>query len=480
MATRISIPTLPENNLIRNNCFGENLKFYRFTGNGSAQVISGPPVFCRITEGTLFHAFDIDNQEHADPDSVFPWKGKFVLKFRARGKGKLNAAVRWRVSYSRGDMEFAEQRTPIYELEEEFKEYIFEGTVEDPLCCINDRISFEVAEGFADLTGISLFYPAPSPGVTFDKPHIVTQPGEEFSFKCDGAKELLICYGHCSNELAPQVIPDPGTVTLPFRTTGGEGMRIVGIGETPNCRHSLFVSAPSPALAKRMRRCSFSAKPRHLLFFGDSLTAYDAGRNYTDIAGALLPESWSYTNAGIGGDDLTRLAKRVQGKPRTYRLEHFEHIWEKTPDEIFLFYGANDSKAAWRDNYQKPVTTPEAEERLLGTLCDLFAQKAPKAKVTIISASPGYFPYPFEESCNMREAGVQHTLFGIPEHVKRYNRVAKKFAAAKGWGYLDFHRICCRWHDQKSLFIPGDGVHMTLAGHQLLATALLEYLSKSK
>ena len=479
MANRISIPPLAENNLVRNNCFGEKLSFYRYAGSGSAEVISGPPLFCRFSDGALYHAFDVDNQEHADTQSVFPWQGKFVFKFRARGTGKLRAGVRWRLSYFRGDMDFMERAIEEIALEAEFKEYSLEGTVDDPHASVNDRLFWEVKEGFADVTGISLYYPEPCHEVTFNKPHIVAFPEEEISFKCENAKELLCCYGHSSNELQPEIIQAPsGEIKLPFHATGGEGMRIVGIGKSENSRHSLFVSTPPPRMINRMRNCIFDKSPRHILYFGDSLTAYDAGRNYTDIAGAFLPDSWSYTNAGIGGDDLPRLANRLKGKPRTYRLEHFEHIWDKTPDEIFLFYGANDSKAPMKTDFKIPMTPPEEEKRLWQEIFEIFQEKAPKARVTIISATQGFFPYQAERKRRLRLQDLSYTLFGLPEHIKRFNRVSREFAEEKNWHYLDFHRACAAYGDLKSLFIPDDGVHMTLTGHQLLAVSLLEYLQK--
>lgn len=480
MATRISIPPLPENNLVRNNCFGQQLSFFRHIGSGNAEVLSGPPTFCRITGGILVHEFDIDNQEHAHTDSVFAYKGTFVFSFRARGRGKLRGSVRWRISHFRGDMDFMESATPVYELEEEFKNYCFEGTVEDFRASVNDRLSFEVLEGFADITGISLYYKDPCHDVTFDVPHIAVLPGEEFSFRCSGAEKLLCCYGHCENELTPELIDDPGKIRMSLRAVGGEGMRFVGIGKTPNTRSSLFVSSPAPGLLKRMRSYQFDSKPRHLLFFGDSLTAYDKGRNYTDIAGAFLPASWTYTNAGIGGDDLTRLARRLQGVPRTYRLEHFEHIWDQIPDEIFLFYGANDTKSPSRTGLKEPVTSPEEEKKLLGEICEALRSKAPKARVTIIAAAPGFHLYQLERNGRLKDAGMPYTLFGIPEHVKRFNRIAKKFAAENGWGYIDFHKVCSQHAGLQSLFIPDDGVHMTLAGQQLLAAELLKYLQNNR
>lgn len=478
MATRISIPPLAENNLVRNNCFGQLLSFFRYEGPGSARVIAGPPTFCRFTQGTLYHAFDIDNQEHADPDSVFAWQGTFVFKFRARGKGKIRGGVRWRVSHFRGDMDFTEKVTPEYELTDEFQDYKLEGRVEDFRQSVTDRLFFEVTGDFADLTAIGLNYPEPRHDVTFDKPHIAVLPGEEFTFNCSGAEKLLCCYGHCENELAPEIIEQPGSITMKLRAYGGEGMRFVGIGKEENSRKSLFVSSPAPRLINRMRNCIFDKAPKHLLFFGDSLTAYDAGRNYTDIAGAFLPDSWTYMNAGIGGDDLPRLAKRLQGKPRTYRLEHFDHIWDKCPDEIFLLYGANDTKAAWRDDYKIPQTTLEDEKNLWEEIFEVFNAKAPNAKVTIISAAPGFHPYQQERTGRLKVQSIQHMLFGIPEHVKNFNRISRDFAERKGWNYLDFHRACVASGDLKQLFIPDDGVHMTLAGHQLLAALLLEHLQK--
>lgn len=478
MAKRISIPPLAENNLVRNNCFSQLLSFYRYSGSGTAEVINGPPVFCRVTNGTLFHVFDIDNQEHADPDSVFPYRGKFIFKFRARGTGKIRGGIRWRLSYFRGDMDFMVQTTPEYELTGEFQEYKFEGTINDFHACVNDRLFWEVTDGYADITGIGLNYPEPVREAEFDVPHIAVLPGEEIKFNCSGAEELLCCYGHCKNDLAPELLENTRSVRMPLRASGGEGMRFIAVGKGENSRKSLFVSTPPPRLLTRMRNCVFDKSPRHLLFFGDSLTAYDAGRNYTDIAGAFLPESWSFMNAGIGGDDLPRLAKRLQGKPRTYRLEHFEHIWDKIPDEIFLFYGANDSKANWRDDYKFPGTTLENEKSCLEEIRQIFQAKAPQARVTVISAAPGYHPYQLERTGRLREQKIQHNLFGIPEHIKNFNRVARDFAADKGWNYLDFHRVCAAHGDLKSLFIPDDGVHMTLTGHQVLAAALLEYLQK--
>ena len=478
MAYRISIPPLAENNLVRNNCFGQGFSFYRHEGQGAACVMQGPPCFCRITGGTLHHAFDIDNQSHAAPESVFAYKGSYVLKFRARGKGKLKAGVRWRLSYFRGDMDFLEHTAPTYDLEEEFKEFCFEGTVDSIYASVNDDIFFEVLEGFADITGISLFYPEPAHDILFDRPHIAAAAGEEINFKCSGADELLCCYGHSENELTPELIKNTGIFKLQLPGIGGEGFRFVGINSKQNSRKSLFVSTPPPSILKKMRKCSFDASPRHLFFFGDSLTAYDAGRNYTDIAGAFLPDSWSYTNAGVGGDDLLRLARRLQGKPRTYRLEAFNNIWEKTPDDIFLFYGANDTKAAWKDDYNIPSTTPEAEKILLQEIIAEFRSRAPQAGITIISCSPGFYPYQLEHNRRLREIGVQHMLFDIPEHVKRFNRIAKEFARNNDCRYLDFYRVCNSYHDPKSLFIPDDGVHMSITGHQLLAATLLEYLQK--
>ena len=178
----------------------------------------------------------------------------------------------------------------------------------------------------------------------------------------------------------------------------------------------------------------------------------------------------------IGGDDLTRLCKRLQGRPRTYRLEDFETIWEKIPDEIFIFYGANDTKAPWRTDYKVPITPPELEHELLQGILEQLRRHAPEAGVTFIASPPGFFPYQEERNRRLREIGAQHSLFNMPEHVLAYNRVMRKFAAGNGCTYLDFHRECARHPDPKSLFIPDDGVHMTLKGHLTLAAFLLRYL----
>ena len=81
------------------------------------------------------------------------------------------------------------------------------------------------------------------------------------------------------------------------------------------------------------------------------------------------------------------------------------------------------------------MTSLEDAKILWEEIWQVFQEKAPNARVTIIASAPGYYPYQLERNSRLRVQKIQNSCFGIPEHVKNFNRVAKEFAAVKKWNY---------------------------------------------
>jgi lysophospholipase L1-like esterase len=79
----------------------------------------------------------------------------------------------------------------------------------------------------------------------------------------------------------------------------------------------------------------------HIVCFGDSLTWGKYGGSYVDELAALLPQH-QFTNAGIGGDTVVNLLRRVD-----------EDVIQQQPDAVLIMVGGNDAIS-----YLFPATRP--------------------------------------------------------------------------------------------------------------------------
>lgn len=95
--------------------------------------------------------------------------------------------------------------------------------------------------------------------------------------------------------------------------------------------------------------------PAHLLFIGDSITDMQRGHNYVDKVGFWLHRQFgskvTLKNAGIGGDDITRVWGRMNGNMSQYERERYPE-WQPllAPKPHHVFFSGTQRQQAARIN----------------------------------------------------------------------------------------------------------------------------------
>ncbi|MDO9542286.1 MAG: GDSL-type esterase/lipase family protein [Kiritimatiellia bacterium] len=219
-----------------------------------------------------------------------------------------------------------------------------------------------------------------------------------------------------------------------------------------------------------------------ILYIGDSLTDRCHGHNYTDMVDSFLdkynPGRASFKNAGVGGDYITRVWERVagtQGGKPAYRQNTYNNLLSQKPDLIFIFLGANDSKALSTHNYKIPVVSLEKQYELYNKLVDYLRENT-KAKIVFVSAASSYLPAQEKSAEKLRAQNKPHNLFGLDEHIVNFNNTLKKICAEKNIDYIDVYTPTKNHPEKQKLFIA-DGVHISEEGNLLVANAIIEYLT---
>ena len=268
--------------------------------------------------------------------------------------------------------------------------------------------------------------------------------------------------------------PGPGAVGLwkiVLAHPAGGWARTLYADVLPAPEYALFESVAKdlPALSS----------PPHYLFLGDSLTDMFRGHNYVDKIGFWLQAAYgpkaTVRNAGVGGDFITRVWDRLNRKPGTYRQAMYEGLFEPSPDRTFVFLGHNDSKASSRSNYTSHCVDPETFRRLYASTLEKLKEKT-TGPVTVLTSTSSVYEITAESARKRREAGKPHNLFGKPEHLELFNRIAMDVAQKAQCDVLDVYGPTRDAEDKKSLFTP-DGVHVGNRGNRLLALLILRHLT---
>ena len=87
-----------------------------------------------------------------------------------------------------------------------------------------------------------------------------------------------------------------------------------------------------------------------------------------------------------------------------------------------------------------------------------------------------------EKTCaeNAKKYGDKpHNRFGMHEHQEAFNRVLKKLAAKPDVEYVDLYTPMKTYADKSTLFVPGDGVHLSEAGFAFVGQVLLNHFKSS-
>ncbi len=470
-----------EPNLLRNPDFTTRLRLRFYQGPMEYDEAE----MARLSGGRMFENIDVDNLIHTNPENALSYGRRFQCTVTARGRGVIQFGIRAVISEEHYAVDHADRTSPEYPLNDEWQTFTFEGLETAKSCLYHDRFFVEVPTGsFAEIKHVGFCYRRINdPAWRFKPSHAIATPGEPVRFTLHTGLPFrhLQCLHYAGHQRmarpceSSEITTDAnGDFSYEFQMRGGciDGERVSFIDPQTGVKHSFFASLLPPAQVKRMRSfASAASSPQTLLFLGDSLTDYDRGRNYVDILAGLLPHDWILKNAGIGGDDTERLLKRLRSEP-VQRSNMYDGLFDESPDRVFIFLGGNDTKAPSATGYRVAVTPPEKQEKLLREIIQIIRSRT-QAQITLIAAASSYSPYQEEKAAAMRRDGTSHNQFGIDEHIRAFNQINQKLASELGLDYLDVYNATANHPDKRQLFIPDDGVHLSLTGHACIAEQIL-------
>lgn len=477
--------------LLRNPDFATRLRLrhYQHTGPGTMEYDESEMV--RLSGGRMFENMDVDNLIHTNPENALSYGRYFKCTVIARGSGSIRTGVRAVISEERYAVDHIDRISPEYPLTGEWQTFTFEEMETEKSCLYHDRFFIEVpTSSNADIKHAGFCYrKINSPAWHFEPSHAIAAPGDQIrltlhtglpcrSLQCihyAGHQQLARPY-----ELSEITTDGNGDFAYEFQMRGGciDGERVAFIDPRTGAKKSFFATLLPPEQVKRMQHRFTALPPRSWLFLGDSLTDYDRGRNYADILAGLLPYDWKLKNAGIGGDDTERLLKRLRGEP-VLRSDMYDGLFGEQPDRVFIFLGGNDTKTPSDSDYQIAVTPPGRQEELLREIIHIIRNRT-KTEITLINAASSYFPYQQEKAVAMLRNGISHNLFGMDKHIRNFNQVNQKLATELRLDYLDIYSITANHPDKRHLFLPDDGVHLSLAGHACVAEQILTHYFQVK
>lgn len=201
-----------------------------------------------------------------------------------------------------------------------------------------------------------------------------------------------------------------------------------------------------------------------VVFLGDSIT--DAGRNNTNgslssigqgyplivsaALGAKYPSKYSFDNTGISGSRIVDLYARIK-----------TDAWNKEPDLISILIGVND---VWHELGDIPNgVDAERFERVYRMLLSDTVKRFPNVKFLLLE------PFVLRASATEEQWDIFQKEVALRAHIVKL--LAHEFRASFIGLQEKFDQACVR---APASYWIGDGVHPTLAGHQLIADAWLE------
>ncbi len=221
----------------------------------------------------------------------------------------------------------------------------------------------------------------------------------------------------------------------------------------------------------------------NILVIGDSLSDFYRGQNYIDRLSFWLnkynPDKVSVRNAGVGGDYVQRVEERLAGTlpgaKHAYRQNMYDNLFAQPYDLIFIFLGQNDTRSLRTQKFEKPLMSPERQEKGLRSIL-AFIGRHSKAKVILISPSPSYAKL-FEDRSGRMAPGAEMVMYGRKELVDQYDAVNRKLCGELNLDYVDILTPMRGAKDLKSLYVA-DGVHLSPEGGRLIADELLKYFAE--
>ncbi len=190
--------------------------------------------------------------------------------------------------------------------------------------------------------------------------------------------------------------------------------------------------------------------------FGDSLTQGTLWWNnnghsvYPDYLAQRFPEA-TIVNAGSRGDSTYNASLRFE-----------EDVLAKNPDIVIICFGMNDQ--AWEVKYDRPIIPPENYRKNLEGF--VSALKAIEASVVFVTPNPVN-----GDSYTANENNDYN--YGL---MADYCNEMRAIALENGCALIDINREI-ELSGDLSKYIASDGIHQTVAGHELYARLIGDYLA---
>ena len=220
--------------------------------------------------------------------------------------------------------------------------------------------------------------------------------------------------------------------------------------------------------------------PAHVLILGDSLTDFDRGHNWVDKMSAWLTAKYgsqvTVRNGAVGGDVITRVAKRLTTPSGGYKAERYDGLLTKKPTHILIFLGHNDSKVTSASDYSEPVVSLADFEQAYREVIT-FLRQGTGAEIMLMSSTSSDYEKTSARAARARGAGRRHNFFGVPEMMEQFNATTRKIASDTGCDYIDVYGPT-RDHPEKTALYDHSGVHLANKGHRVLALEVLKFLGQ--
>ena len=217
----------------------------------------------------------------------------------------------------------------------------------------------------------------------------------------------------------------------------------------------------------------------NLLFIGDSLSDFKRGKNYADKLVYWLNKynegKVSYYNAGVAGDWISALLRRLNNVPGTLGLFRYRNLFEQPWDYIFIFLGHNDTRLSWNAGKQTYMqfVPPERQKKEYGEVVRILKKRQPQARIVLMTPMCMNHKRSLEQNASAVAAKRPHTVFGNPEKLTEYGDIVKGTAAGSDLTVIDLLSASRRAPDPDSFFVPNDGVHLTQKGEDFIAQEML-------
>ena len=196
---------------------------------------------------------------------------------------------------------------------------------------------------------------------------------------------------------------------------------------------------------------SMTFKPKHIIFFGDSITQQGVSKNgyVTLIKKALDSTKYAVTGAGIGGNKIYDLYLRLE-----------DEVLNKKPDLVVIYVGIND---VWHKQSSHTGTDYDKYLKFYQALINKI--QGVGSKVILVTPSV----------VGEKKDGTNE----LDADLNKYAEGIRKLAAKNNLPVCDLRKIFTEYEaknnpeDKEKGILTTDRVHLNEAGNKLVADQLL-------